>query len=153
MFFVFYGLVVGGALVLKQVEVAHVAREVARYASVHGGQYAKSNPVVDDAKLLTVAQGKGFTLDPAQLQLSVTMTVIAPGSTSATNTETVDWDNTTENQNRSPYSVWTDLTATPPSNVEVLNTVTATVTYPWSPGLLGLGTINLTSTAVIPMSQ
>jgi hypothetical protein len=160
-FFFILAMVVGCVTVFKQQEVAHIARETARFASLHGAQYASMNaaaitagtlPSVDDSYLTSYTQDKAFTLDPSQLQVAVTMTVIQPGSTSATNTETVEWDNTSENGNRSPYSVWTNTNTTPYTNVEVLNTVTVTISYPWSPGLLGLGTINLSSTVTVAMS-
>ncbi len=158
--FLILAMMIGGLTVLKQQEVVHMARETARFASVHGGQYASQNssaisartlPTVDKAYLQSYAKGQAFTLDPNSVQVNVTMTVLTPGATSATSTETVDWDNTTENKSRSPYSVWTDSSTTPATNNEVVNTVTVTVTYPWSPGIFGLGTYNLTSTVTFGM--
>jgi hypothetical protein len=160
-FLLLLSILIGGMGIFKFQEVAHVARETARFASVHGGQYAKQNaaaiavgslPVVDEAYLISYAQSKAIGMDPSLLQISVSMTVLRPGTTSSTDTETVDWDNTTENQNRSPYSAWTNTNTTPASNVQLENMVIVQVTYAWSPGLFGLGTINLTSTAVMPMS-
>jgi hypothetical protein len=160
-FFLVLGILIGGMGVFTYQEMAHLARETARFASVHGGQYAKQNaaaisagtlPSVDKAYLINFAKGKAAGLDPSQLQITVTITTLAPGAESASSTETVDWDNTTENQNRSPYSAWTNSNTTPPSNVQLENVVTVQITYPWSPGLLGIGTINLTSKSVMPMS-
>jgi TadE-like protein len=161
-FFLLLGLVIGGLGVFRYCEVAHLARETARFASVHGGKYAKTNsaaiqagtlPSVNENYLVTnVAQAGAVGLDGSKLQVTVSMTVLIPGADSAGDTETVDWDNTSENGNRSPYSVWTDNSTTPASNVEVDNMVIVTVTYPWIPELYLVGPINLTSTATMPMS-
>jgi hypothetical protein len=161
-FFLLLGLVIGGLGVFRYCEVAHIARETARFASVHGNQYAKNNaaaiqagtlPSVDKNHLVTnVAQANAIGLDGSQLRVTVSMTVLQPGADSADDTETVDWDNTSENGNRSPYSVWTDNTTTPASNVEVDNMVIVTVTYPWIPELYLVGPINLSSTTTMPMS-
>jgi hypothetical protein len=160
--FLLFGLVVGGFGIYRYNQIAHLARETARFASVHGGQYAKQNadaiaagslPAVDkDYLVKKVAQANAVGLDVSQMQVSVQMTVITPNSTSPATTETVDWDNTVQNLNRSPYSAWTDNSATPPANVEVSNMVTVTVTYQWMPELFLVGPFNLSSTAVMPMS-
>jgi hypothetical protein len=161
-FFLILGLVIGGLGVFRYCQVAHLARETARFASVHGYQYAKNNadaitagtlPAVDENYLVTsVARANAVGLDASQLQVTVSMTVLKPGTASATDVETVDWDNTGENGTRSPYSVWTDNSATPPNNVEVDNMVIVTVTYPWIPELYLIGPINLSTTATMPMS-
>jgi hypothetical protein len=158
---VILALMVGGMGVFKYHEVAHAARETARFASVHGAEYAKANavaiqagtlPTVDKAYLISLAKKSSFTLDPNQMQVSVQMMVLTPGATSATSLTTVDWDDTTNNQNRSPYSAWTNNATTPATNVEVANVLIVQVTYSWSPNLLGVSPMNLTSTAVVPMS-
>jgi len=160
-FFLLLGILIGAMGIFRYQEVAHLSREVARYAAVHGGQYAKQNaaaiaagtlPNVDEDYLINYAKSKAIGMDTSQLQINVTMTVLTPGTSSSTDTETVDWDNTTQNQDRSPYSAWTNSNTTPASNVQLENMVIVTITYTWSPGLFGLGTINLTSTAVMPMS-
>ncbi len=160
-FFMLLALMIGGIGVFKYQEAAHLARITARFASVHGNQYTTQNataiaagtlPTVDKAYLTSYAKSNVFTLDPSQLTVGVTMTVLKPAATSATSTETVDWDTIAENLNRSPYSNWTNTQTTPATNVQVDNIVTVTVTYAWSPGLFGIGTINLTATAVAGMS-
>jgi hypothetical protein len=159
-FFLIFGLVIGAIGVFRYQETAHIARETARFASVHGGQYAKVQaaaiaagtfPSVDKNYLIQVAKANAAGLDTSMLQVTVTMTVIPPGATSPT-TESVDWDNITENQNRSPYSAWTNETPTPPQNVQLENVVTVTVSYQWTPQLYLVGPITLSSTAVMPMS-
>jgi hypothetical protein len=160
--FLLFGLIIGGLGIFRYCQAAHLARETARFAAVHGGQYARNNataitantlPNVNEDYLISrVAKANAAGLDTSQLTVTVSMTVLTPGATSADSTETVDWDNTTENQNRSPYSVWTDNTATPATNVEVSNMVIVKVTYPWIPELYVIGPINLSSTAMLPMS-
>ena len=159
-FFLALAIVIGGMGIFKYQEMAHIARETARFASVHGAQYAKQNaaaiqagtlPSVDENYLINYARSRTIALDASQLNVSVNMVVIAPGSNSPNSTETVDWDNTTESQNRSPYSAWTNTNTDPPSNVQVDNIVIVQVSYDWYPGLLA-GPITLTSTAVLGMS-
>jgi hypothetical protein len=150
-------LIVGGLGVFRFQEMAHIARETARYASVHGYQYATNNPsaaTVDLAALKAYAASKAAILDTTQWTVTVTMTVFPPGSTSTDATppatQSVDWDATTSNQNHSPYSSWTQTsngTATTADNL-----VTVTITYPWLPELWVVGPINLSSTTVMAMS-
>jgi hypothetical protein len=151
--FFIIALMLGGLEVFKFQEAYHIARETARFASVHGNQYAIQNataisagtlPTVDEAYLIKYAKGKAITLDPSQLQVSVSMTVITPGATAPGTTQTVDWDSTIENQYRSPYSAWTNLDLIPANNVYVDNMVTVQVSYSWTPGYL-LGPISPTA--------
>jgi len=160
-FFLVLGLMIGGMGIFRYQEMAHIARETARYAAVHGGQYAKQNataikagtlPTVDKAYLVNYAKSLAVSLDTGQLNVDVNTTVITPGASSASTTETVDWDNTTENQNRSPYSAWINNNTNPPSHVQADNIVIVTVSYSWSPELYLTGPINLTSKAVMAMS-
>jgi hypothetical protein len=159
-FFLCLAIVIGGMGIFNYQEMAQIARETARFASVHGAQYAKNNaaaiqagtlPSVDKTYLINYAKARAIALNPNQLNVSVNMVVIAPGSSSPNSTETVDWDNTTDSQNRSPYSAWTNNNTNPPSNVQVDNIVIVTVSYVWNPGLLPTS-VTLSSTAVMGMS-
>jgi hypothetical protein len=159
-FFLTLAIVVGGMGIFKYQEMAHIARETARFASVHGAQYAKQNaaaiqagtlPPVDENYLVDYARARVIALDPNQLNVTVNMVVIPPGSTSPDSAATVDWDNTTDSQNRSPYSAWTNNNTNPPSNVQVDNIVIVQVSCLWNPGLLPMP-VTLSSTAVIGMS-
>jgi Flp pilus assembly protein TadG len=158
--FLIFGLLIVGLGVFRFNEVAHAARETARFASVHGNQYALNNasgisagtlPSVDASYLTTKAKANLAGLDPSKVTVAVSMTVLKPAATATSSTETVDWNNTTENQNRSPYSAWTDTSTTPSTNRYVQNMVSVTVSYQWMPELFFVGPINLTSTAVMPM--
>jgi len=151
------GLLVGALGVFRYQEMAYVARETARYASVHGMQFATNSnggTAITQDNLITYAKGKCVALDTSRLTVTVTMTVFAPGATTSSvnppDTTTVNWDTTATNQNHSPYSSWT---RTPTGEVTTAaNLVTVTVSYPWVPEAFGIGPYNLTSTTVMAMS-
>src|ERR1700750_733169 len=81
-------LIVGGLSVFRYQEVAHLAREGARYASTHGGKYQQegfgqqagvpSISAVNDANLTTYVAGQAVLLDPSKLTVEVSWT--APSS-------------------------------------------------------------------------
>jgi Flp pilus assembly protein TadG len=119
-----FGLIIGGLGVFRYQEMAHLAREAARYASVHGALYAQETgkPAATDQDVYdNVILPNAFTLDPNQLNYSVT------------------WN--TDNQ--------PSHTA---NGKQVTNTVTVTVSYQWYPGLYLTGPITLSSTSTVPMS-
>jgi hypothetical protein len=109
-------------------QVSALAREGARWASVHGGQYSQEtgNPMatrqlVYDNAIKPMAVG----LDKSQF--------------TATN-PAVSWDNPNE------MPSYTDASG----NV-LANRVTVTVTYKWYPALYVGGPVTLSSTSVMPM--
>jgi Flp pilus assembly protein TadG len=124
--FLVLATLVGGYGVFRYQQIALLAREGARYASVHGGQYqletgnsaATAQDVYNNA-ILPYA----VNLEPSQLSYSVT------------------W-----NANNMPYSVNGDYET--PTN----NTVTVTVNYNWFPEAYLVGPIVLSSTSTMPMS-
>jgi Flp pilus assembly protein TadG len=124
-FFFIFATIVGGMGVFRYQQVAALAREGARWASVHGGQYeeetgqpAATATDIYNTAILPVAVG----LDPQQLSYQVS------------------WD-----KNNMPLSVIT--------NVEkpIGNTVTVKVTYQWIPELFPMGPFTLTSTSSAQM--
>ncbi len=124
--FLILATVVGGYGIFRYQQIAMLAREGARYASVHGGQYQ---------------QETGNTAATAQ---DVYNNAIAPLATSLDMSQlssTVSW-----NASNMPYSVSSDYET--PTN----NTVTVTVTYNWFPELYLVGPITLSSTSTMPMS-
>jgi hypothetical protein len=149
-FLLILGLLVGGMGVFRYQEVAHLARLTARYAAVHGGQYDQENaaaikagtlPNVNENYLVqNIADANAVAMDTTKLSVSVSIT---------THSGTFDWDDTTDNNNRSTYSTYTDANN---NVINVTNTVNVTVTYQWLPELYLVGPITLTSTAVMPMS-
>jgi hypothetical protein len=149
-FLLILGVLIGGMGVFRYQEVAHLARRTARYAAVHGGQYAQDNAAAITAGTLpsvnqdyltqNIAAANAVLLSSSQLSVSATIT---------THSGSYDWDDTAGNNNRMPYSTYTDSN----KNTEnVTNTVQVTVSYQWMPEWFLAGPIILTSTAVVPMS-
>jgi Flp pilus assembly protein TadG len=147
-FFLLFALMVGGMGIFRYQEVAHLARECARFASTHGGTYAKENasaiaaktlPTVDEQYLKDLVANNSVSLDKTKLSVQVNI---------STNTGTYDWDDTSDTKNRSP----TSSTVKNNAQVTMQNTVSVTVGYQWMPELYLVGPITLQSTAVMPMS-
>jgi len=124
-FFFIFATIIGGMGVFRYQQVAALAREGARWASVHGGQYedetgqpAATAADIYNTAILPLAVG----LDPQQLSYEVS------------------WD-----KNNMPLSITT--------NVEkpIGNTVTVKVTYQWTPELFPIGPFTLTSTSSTQM--
>ena len=125
-FLLVLGLVVGGMGVFRYQEVAALAREGARYAAVHGAQYADEtgNAAATAQDIFqTAIRPKAIGLNPDYLTYSVT------------------W----KNSNR-PLTVTTDYER--PSG----NTVSVTVTYQWLPELFFGSAITLSSTSTVQMA-
>ncbi len=124
--FLIIATVVGGYGIFRYQQIAMLAREGARYASVHGGQYQQEtgNSAATPQDIYNNAIVPFATnLDLSQLSYSVT------------------W-----NANNMPYSVNNDYET--PTN----NTVTVTVRYNWFPEAYLVGPIVLSSTSTMPMS-
>jgi Flp pilus assembly protein TadG len=124
--FLILATLVGGYGVFRYQQIALLAREGARYASVHGGQYQSEtgNPAATPQDVYNNAiLPYAVNLDLSQLTYSVT------------------W-----NANNMPYSVNNDYSV--PTN----NTVTVTVNYQWFPEAYLVGPIVLSSTSTMPMS-
>ncbi|HZT79696.1 MAG TPA: TadE family protein [Gemmataceae bacterium] len=125
-FLVVLGLAVGGLGVFRYQQVASLAREGARWASVRGGQYASEtgNAAATQQDVYNnVIKPNGFGLDPSRLGCTVT------------------WSN---NDNW-PVRISSD------NGAATANTVTVTVTYQWLPEAY-LGGLTLSSTSVVPVA-
>jgi Flp pilus assembly protein TadG len=130
-FLLVLGLIIGGMGVFRYQEISSVAREGARWASVHG--YQSSQEATTGRPILTTAndvytnaikpQADAANLDPPSLTYSVSWTDPSEAPTY------YDYTN----------GVWRT------------NTVTVTVTYQWIPENY-LGGITLTSTSVMPIT-
>jgi Flp pilus assembly protein TadG len=121
---VLFGAVIGGLGAYRYHQVACLAREGARYASVHGLDYAREQGVpaaTQDSIYNAVILNNSAGLDPAHLTCTVT------------------WDKSNQ-----PHQMLPDGTV-------VNNVVTVTVSYQWIPELL-FGNVTLTSTSKMPMS-
>ena len=127
------GLILGGMGVFRYQEAASLAREGARWAAVHGGQWAhEANPgspnpplTTPDDVYLDVVLARAVSLDPTGLSCQVA------------------WDDAGE------MPRYLDYTRNPP--VWRTNRVTVTVTYQWLPEAF-LGGVTLSSTSVMPVN-
>jgi Flp pilus assembly protein TadG len=127
-FLVILGLLVGAAGIFRYSQLASLSREAARYASVHGGQYAQEMKVTaptpaDIYNDVVLPRAEGF--DTSQLNYSITY-----------------------NTNNMPYHTTLDANK---NVIPIQNTVTVTLTYQWLPEAF-LGGVTLSSTSVMPMS-
>jgi Flp pilus assembly protein TadG len=115
-----FSTIVGGLGVFRYQQVAALARQGARYASVHGGQYEKEKnqpaATADDIKA-NIVQANATALKPSLITCTVTW------NSSNDPLTTTDFDN------------------------PVGNTVTVTVTYQWFPEAYLAGPITLTSSS------
>jgi Flp pilus assembly protein TadG len=129
LFLLILGVIILGMGVFRYQEMAYLAREGARWASVHGTQYASDtgNAAATATDVYTKAiQPKMAVLDPAMFSYSVS------------------W-----NTSNAPYHTTTDGLG---NTVKVANSVSVTVSYQWAPeAFFGRGT--LTSTSSMPMSN
>jgi Flp pilus assembly protein TadG len=128
LFLLVLGLMIGARGMFCNSQLASLAREGARYASVHGGQYARemnvTAPTPDDIFNNVIApMAAGF--DSTQIGYSITY-------------NTSNW----------PYHTTLDSNS---NVVPIQNTVTVTLTYVWVPEAF-LGGITLSATSVMPMS-
>jgi Flp pilus assembly protein TadG len=126
-FLLLLGLLIGGSGVFRYQQVARLARDASRWASVHGTDYAKD------------------TKDPVATAQDVYDKVIAPNAVGLDLSQlsySVAW-----NTDNSPYHVVT-VNNQP---VKVANTVTVTINYNWIPEAY-LGGVTMTSTSVSVMS-
>jgi Flp pilus assembly protein TadG len=140
-------ILVGGLGVFRYQEMASLSREAARFASTHGGQYLKENiqgiqsgtlPNPTKAYIINnTVLPKAYWLDPSQLQVSIKFN---------TPSGSFDWDDTASNGYRWPQTIVTG------QQTSIVNTVSVTVTYAYTPELSIWGPYTLTSTSVMPMS-
>jgi Flp pilus assembly protein TadG len=118
------GLIIVAMGVYDYLQVTALAREGARWALVHGGQYQQEtgNPMATKATILSTAiVPKAIGLDTTKLDASVS------------------WDNSSE------IPIYDDASG----NV-AFNRVTVTVTYQWTP-LMYLSPMTFSSTSVMMM--
>jgi Flp pilus assembly protein TadG len=142
------GMMVCAMGVFRYQQMAYLAREAARYAAVHAGQYQQENvaairdgtlPDVTSAYLTTnIVRAKAVSLDTSNLQVDVKFN---------TSSGSYDWDDTADNGQRWPYSPRTINDTT----YSETNTVSVTVSYQWVPEWFLGGPITISSTAVMPV--
>jgi len=127
-FLVVLGLLVGAAGMFRYSQLASLTREAARYASVHGGQYAQEMKVTAPT--------------PADIYNNVVLPMAVSFDTSQLNYAI------TYNTSNSPYHTTLDADN---NVIPIQNSVTVTLTYQWVPEAF-LGGVTLSSTSVMPMS-
>ena len=128
LFLLILGLLVGAGGIFRYSQLASLAREGARYASVHGGQYAQEMNVTaptQDQIFNNVIAPMAAGFDTTQIGYSITY-------------NTSNW----------PYHTTLDSNN---NVIPIQNTVTVTLTYQWLPEAF-LGGVTLSSTSVMPMS-
>lgn len=122
------GAIIVALGVYRYNQVASMAREAARYASVHGGQYAldtgnaKATP---SSVYTTIIKPLAIGMDTSKLTYSVT------------------WDDSSE------MPIYLSNSTT---NTYSRNRVTVTISYTWVPEAYIKNSVTLTSTAVMEMS-
>jgi hypothetical protein len=127
-FLLVLGLLVGAAGIFRYSQLASLSREAARYASVHGGQYAQEMKVTSPT--------------PADIYNNVVLPMAVSFDTSQLNYAI------TYNTSNSPYHTTLDADN---NVIPIQNSVTVTLTYQWVPEAF-LGGVTLSSTSVMPMS-
>lgn len=125
-FFLLLATIIGGIGVFRYQQMASLAREGARWASVHGGQYAKE------------------TGQPAATPKDIFDNAIAPLA-AGLDVNQLNYEVTWKKSNM-PYSIANDNFGTP-----IGNTVTVKVSYNWFPQLYLVGPITLTSSSTAQM--
>jgi Flp pilus assembly protein TadG len=137
LFVLILAIIMFGLGVFRYQQVAHAAREGARWASVHGAQYAKERSVA--------------AATPEQVYAGAVLPHMA-GAQPAALTYAVTWPlDRNGNPDKRPTRsyTYTDAGGTQRTGA-VTNTVTVTVTYQWNTVLFG--TIPVSSTSVTPIS-
>jgi Flp pilus assembly protein TadG len=124
-FFLIFATIVGGLGVFRYQQVASLAREGARYASVHGADYEEET---------------GNAAATPEEIFNEVIKPLAVGLHLDSLSCVVTWD-----KNNQPLYVENDV-QTPTGN-----TVTVTVNYQWFPELYLVGPYNLTSTSTAQM--
>jgi Flp pilus assembly protein TadG len=140
---------IGGMGVFRYQEVASMAREAARFASTHGGNYAQENNQAILKGTLPNAT-KSYIVNSVVLPLAVSMdkSQVTVAINFNTSSGTFDWDDTAGNGMRWPYSAKI-VNGTTYSET---NTVSVTVSYKWVPEGYLSGPITLSATSVMPVS-
>jgi Flp pilus assembly protein TadG len=134
------GMVVIGLGIYCYQQMASLAREGARYASVHGSLYA----LVPGNTSLQASDIYNNAIKPMAVGLNLSNL-----------TYTIQWG--TNVSGSWVWTNWVSSSSSPPTSTTaggatLYNSVQVTVTYKWMPEMYIAGPINLTSTSVMPMS-
>jgi Flp pilus assembly protein TadG len=137
MIFMLLGMVIGGMGVFRFQQVACQAREAARFASVHGGDFQLFTNAVSPTEKEIFQQavepmGAGMAVESLTLQ--------------------IQWLDQSTGKAYAWDSASKDVLSITALGEYVTNTVRVTVSYQWMPGFLGIGPLSLQSTSEIPMA-
>jgi len=132
-FLLLIGFAVLGMGVFKYQEVAYLARQGVRYASIHGAQYHVDNqlPPGDQASWTSEIRNQGVL--PCVVGLEASRITV-----------TANWSTGNNRANAGNSSTGFQTT--------INNAVTVTVSYSWLPEAYLAGPITLSSTSTVPMS-
>ena len=133
LFLVVFGSVILGYTVFSYQQVAHMAREGARWASVHGAAYTQENPSGTPG---TTANIYTYGVKPHAAGLNIQQSDVV-----------VAW---TDNNTPSSNAVVIDPATGKSKVVTRSNYVKVTVNYSWNTGLFG--TIPVSSSAIMPIN-
>jgi Flp pilus assembly protein TadG len=143
LFLLLFALLVGGYGVFRYQEVAHLAREGARYAATHGGKYAEAGW---PASTGVAAVNSADTLRPyivnQAVNLDTSALTVAVAYAAPANANPINY----------PYYLDTSGNQNPPGQKTIQNYVSVTISYEWTPELWLTGPIVLKSTATTPIS-
>jgi Flp pilus assembly protein TadG len=141
LFVLILGIVMVGIAVFRYQQVAHAAREGARWAAVHGYTYGQEGASATPTR--TAATAADIFTNAIQPQIA--------GMQASGVTYSVSWTTGTSTSNKRTHNyVYTDPSTGQSSVREQANTVSVTVSYSWNTGLFGV--IPVSSTYVMPMS-
>lgn len=148
-FFLIYAIMIGSMGVYRFQEMAHVARDGARYACTHGGEYSKDNATAIAAGTLpnvtksyivdNIIKPKLFLVDKTKITVDIYFNS-TEGST--------DWDSAKSAKTNWPNSVYTNGA----TKYSATNTVSVTVKYDWYPEMFIPGPVTIKSVSCMPMS-
>ena len=133
LFLLIFGIILLGTAVFRYQQVAHAAREGARYAIVHGEKFGQEN------------EWRGLTAATPADVYTYGIKPFAGGMAPPDLTYSVTWD-----QDNSRESTRVETVNGVPTVVSRQNKVVVTVTYVWNTGMFG--PITVSSTCVMTMS-
>jgi Flp pilus assembly protein TadG len=137
LFLLIFGIILMGVAVFRYQQVAHAAREGARWAAVHGASYGEEGATASPPRYAATA---------ADIYTNAIKPQIA-GMHASNVTYSVTWN--TSNKRTRSYT-YTDPSTGAQSVQAMANTVSVTVSYSWDTGLFGV--IPVSSTTVMTMS-
>jgi Flp pilus assembly protein TadG len=149
-FLMILGTITGGIGIFNYQEMAFLAREAARYASTHAGQYAKENASAITAKTLPTVNQAYITsnlVNPKASLLKSSNLSVSIVFNSSNNPTGTTWDTALANGTNWPNTPVTISSTT----YQETNTVSVTVSYTWYPLHFLGGPITLQSTSTVPV--